>query len=77
MNGDAGMLGTPAGTLPDPPAEAAQREVQAGQIPTTLASLGGGLLGDRLARHVPGRAVPQALVVNEVAGLARRPIAAA
>jgi hypothetical protein len=64
---DAGVQRLPAATLPDPRAQATQRNVQAGQITAAPTALPGSLPGDRLARHVPGQAVPQARVANELA----------
>src|SRR5450755_304544 len=57
----------PARTLPDLLAEAAEREAQSGQITAAPASLPGGLMADCRAWHVPVRAVPQALELDEFA----------
>ena len=50
-----------------PRRHAAHRDVQAGQITATPTPLPGALLAGRLAGHKPGRAIPQALVLDELA----------
>ena len=67
VHGDARVLSAPAGTLPDALPQAAQRDVQAGQVTAAPAPLRGALPADRLPGHEPGRAVPQGLVLDEFA----------
>jgi tetratricopeptide (TPR) repeat protein len=61
VHGDSGVLGAPAGALPYPLAEAAQREMQARQVTATLTALTGILGSDGFARHIACQAVPAVL----------------
>jgi hypothetical protein len=73
VRGVPGVLRAPAGALPDSLAEAAQRQVQPGQVTATAALLRGTLPATRdgAAGHVPGQAVEEAVVLAELSQRSR------
>jgi hypothetical protein len=66
VHGDAHMLRMPAGTLPETLCQTAKRYVQASQVSAPPTLLPRALLTDRPPRNVASRAVPPALVLNEI-----------